>query len=239
MYADQSSTKAVRRGGATFPTLREADKRPLIPDPWKLIWSELPLMMVISLLVTLASAVIAVLVVTVAVAAPLVSAVLIGPLWLGAVAICAHMLAGDAVGIRDLGAAIRHHARTGIELAMLPAIVATLLIGSVGILTANDDQRWLLLPIAVDAIALVVLVLGCITVFPLAAMTDLRGRARWLAALALAGRNLAAILGIAALVILLALSIRSVGPILILIAGGPLALLCAATTRRATDGAAL
>jgi hypothetical protein len=63
-----------------------------------------------------------------------------------------------------------------------------------------------------------------------------RGRDCWVAALALAGRNLLATLGVAALIVLLALSARFLGPMLLLIAAGPLAVLCTATTHGALQG---
>jgi hypothetical protein len=203
----------------------------------RLIWTELPVMMVINLLVTLAAAVIAMTVVSMAVVAPLLAALLLGPVWIGAVAVSERMLTGDAVGMRDLVTAIRRHARTGIGLAAVPAIVAMLLAGSISILAAHEEQRWLLAPIAVDATLLSVLLLGCITAFPLAVMSEARGMARWIVALALAGRQLVAVMGIAALLVLLALSVQLIGPWLAMLAAGPLALLCAAVTRDALEQA--
>lgn len=198
-----------------------------------IVWAELPLLMAVNLLMTLAGTVVMGAALAVAALAPIVAAVLMAPIWIGAIAVSCRILGGEAAGVRDLASLIHRHARTGIALAMLPAVVAALLIASAGILDANRDERWLMLPIAVDALVLVVLSLGAILAFPLSFMTGLRGRDCWVAALALAGRNLVATLGIAALIVLLALSARYLGPMLMLVAAGPLAALCSAVTRGA------
>jgi hypothetical protein len=199
----------------------------------RLVWTELPVLMLISLLATLAATVTMGVAVAVAALAPLVAAVLLGPAWIGSTTICARLLAGDAVGARSLVSAIWRRWRTGMGLSMPPAIVAMVLIGTASIRSGHEDQAWLLLPLGVDALILILLLLGGVMVFPLSVMTGLRGRDCWLAALALVGRNLVSTLGVAALVVLLALSVRYLGPILLLIAAGPLVLLCTAVTRGA------
>ena len=204
----------------------------------RIAWSEVPLLAVIDLLLALAGAVVAVATLSVVMLAPVVAALLLGPVWIGATASCDRLLTGDALGIRDLCSEIRRHARTGAGLALAPATVATLLLGSIGIHTRTDGQRWLLLPIAVDAAVLSVLAFGCIAVFPLAVATELRGRERWFAAIALAGQNLTASFGVAAIVILLALSARQIGPFIALMMAGPLCLLVTAIARRAVHDAA-
>jgi hypothetical protein len=202
----------------------------------RVIWADLPLLMVINLLATLAGTVVMGVALAVAVLGPVVAALLMGPVWIGAIAISRCILGGEAAGVRDLALLMRRYARTGIGLAMLPATVAAILIASAGIRSANPDDRWLMLPIIIDALVLVVLSLGAILAFPLAIMTGVRGRDCWVAALALAGRNLLATLGVAALIVLLALSARFLGPMLLLIAAGPLAVLCTATTHGALQG---
>lgn len=196
-------------------------------------WRELPLMLTISLLVTLACGATAMVAMVVAPLAPLAAALTLGPVWMAAVALAAAILDGQAVGPRDLAAALRRWAQTGIVIALVPATLATLLIGSVGILSANPDQRWLLAPIALDATALVVSALAGFAVFPLALTTDQPSRDRWLTALALAGLDLTTTLGVAALPVLLTLSTRIVGPFPALLLPGPLALLCTVATRHA------
>jgi len=231
----QVSTMEIHPGITNDQGPRTSDQRSAGPLDieliGRLIRSELPVMMVINLLVTLAVALIAMTVVSMAVVAPTVAALLLGPVWIGAIAVSERMLAGEAVGMRDVLLAIWRHARTGIGLAAVPAIVATLLAGSIGILAAHEEQRWLLAPIAADATVLSVLLLGCITAFPLAVMREARGMTRWIAALTLAGRQLVTVMGIAAVLVLLALSVQLIGPWLAMVAAGPLALLCAAVTR--------
>jgi hypothetical protein len=230
-WGDSGQVSAYREPRTPNPEPRKPTFSPDFERIGRLIWRELPVMMLINLLVTLAAGLIAVTVVSLAIVAPLLAAVLLGPVWIGAIAVAERMLAGDAVGMRDLLAAIRRHARTGIGLAAVPAIVATLLAGSIGILAAHEEQRWLLAPIAVDATVLCVLLLGCVTAFPLAVIGEARGMTRWIAALALAGHQLVAVLGVAALLVLLAFSVQLIGPWLVMLAAGPLALLCVAVTR--------
>ena len=200
--------------------------------------SEVPLLAVINLLVALAGAVVVGVTLSAVLLAPVVAALLLGPVWIGATAVCGRLIAGDALGIRDLGSEIRRHARTGVGLALVPATVATLLLGSVGIRAATDGQRWLAVPIAIDAVVLSVLGFGCISVFHLAVATELRGWERWFAAIAVAGRDLTASFGVAAIVVLLALSARQLGPFIALVMAGPLCLLVTATARHALHKAA-
>jgi hypothetical protein len=197
----------------------------------RIVWSELPLMAAINLLLGLGGAAVAATAVSVVLLAPLVAAFLLGPVWLGAVATCDRLLAGETPGIGDFFAEVRRRARTGIALAVVPAVVATVLLGSLALLHAADGARWMLIPIAVDVLVLAILGCGCITVFPLAVATELRGRERWIVGLALAGRRLTATLGIAAAVILLALAARYAGPFFALVALAPLCLLTTATVR--------
>lgn len=208
-----------------------------LPAVGRLVWSELPVLAVIDLLITLGVAVVAVVAVTVAALAPLVAALLIGPVWLGGTAICNRILVGDAVGPRDVFVEVGRRGATGVRIALVPGVVATLLIGSLTIRSSGGGSRsWMMLPIALDALVLIVVAFGCLTVFPLTVLTDLPGRVRWLAALALAGRHLVICAGLLATVVLLLVSIRLVGPILLLAAAGPLCLLVAASVRSVMIG---
>ncbi len=208
-----------------------------LPLVGRLVWTELPVLAVIDLLITLGVAVVAVVAVTVAALAPLVAAVLIGPVWLGGTAICNRILGGDAVGPRDVFIEVGRRAATGTRIALLPGVVATLLIGSLTIRSSGAASRsWMTLPIALDALILVVVVFGSLTVFPLAVLTSLSGRARWLAALALAGRHLTVSAGLLAIVVLLIVSMKLVGPFLVLVAAGPFCLLVTATVRSVLIG---
>lgn len=197
----------------------------------RLAWTELPVLALVDLLVTFAAAVVAVTALAAAPLAPLTAALLLGPVWLGATAACLRMGEGEAVGFGDLLRELRDRAKTGMSLALAPAAVGTLLLGSVGLMTAGDGRRWMLAPVAVDALVLIVLAFGGLAVFPLAVLTDLRGSDRWLAAIALAGRHLVASAGLLALSVLLALSARVAGPFLVLAMAGPACLLTAATVR--------
>lgn len=197
------------------------------------LWRELPLVLTLGLLATLAGGLTAIVAVAFSPLAPLAAAVTIGPIWMAMVAVAADLLDGRAVNVRQLAATLRRWAPTGIATAMVPAAVATLLLGSLGVLSAHPEQRWLLAPVALDATVLAVLALGAFGVFPLALVDRRSTRRRWITALGLAGRDLVTTLGLAALVVLLALSTQLVGPLVVALMAGPLAVLSTATTRHA------
>jgi hypothetical protein len=198
----------------------------------RLIWSELPLLVGINLAMTLAGTVVAVTLVTIAPLGPIVAALLLGPIWLGSTAICLRLDNRESPGWRDLIREIIARAGTGIRLALVPAVVASMLIGSIALMTADDGRRWMLAPIAADALVLIILLFGCLTVFPLAIVGDLGGRDRWLLSISLAGRHLVVSVGIVALAVLIALSLRVVGPFLAIILAGPYCLLVSVTARQ-------
>lgn len=203
-----------------------------LPAIGRLVWSELPILAVIDLLFTLGVAVVAVVAMTVAALAPVVAAVLIGPVWLGGTAICNRTLDGDGVALRDVPVEVGRRAVTGMRIALVPGVVATLLIGSVTIQAAGGGSRtWMMLPIAVDSLVLTVVAFGCLMAFPLAVLSDLSGVGRWRTALVLAGRYPLMSAGLLAFGVLLLVSIRLVGPVVLLAAAGPFCLLVTATAR--------
>jgi hypothetical protein len=197
----------------------------------KAIWAEMPLMMAANLLLTIVLSVSVVIGLTIPPLGPILAAVAVAPVWLGTVAICDLVLNGDGPGFVDLLRQIRLRARTAITISVAPAVVAVILVLSLGLLGEHSDQQWLWGPIAIDAVVLSVLMLGTFTIFPLALWSTLTGRARWVEALALAGKHLVATLGMAALVVLLGISIRFTGPFLALIMSAPIAMLSTATVR--------
>jgi hypothetical protein len=199
----------------------------------RLIWAEFPLMMAMNLLVTLAVSITGLFFVALIPLGPLTAALLLGPTWLGLTATCHEILEGDTPGWLELIHSVRASARRGIRLAFLPAAVATVLVLTIGLHTANQDQAWLIAPIALQAFVLTILAIGLVPLYPLAILRAGSDRDLWVSALALAGRNLIPVLGIIALLVLLALSIRMVGPLLALLFAGPIALLSTAMVRAA------
>jgi hypothetical protein len=206
----------------------------------KAIWDEIPLLMAANLLLTITISITIVIGLVIPPLGPILAALLVAPVWLGTIAICDLVLSGDAPGFRNLLGQIRRRALTAVSINVAPAVVALILVLSLGMLSAHDDQRWLWVPITIDALVLTVLMLGTFTIFPLALSTSLKGRARWIEALALAGKHITATLGLASLLVLLAISIRYAGPFFALIMSAPIAMLSTATVRNhlAQDGAA-
>ena len=198
----------------------------------RLIWSELPTLALLDLLFTVAAALVAAVALVAVPLAPLAAAVQLGPLYLAGTRIGARALSGESVGPQALFRELPGNWRTGAGIALLPAGVLAVLIGSVILLGSGQaGSGWVLVPVLVDAVVLLVVAAGCVVVFPLAAMTSLGYRERWLVAVALAGRHLVSCLGLIAIVILLAVSVRLVGPVLLFVAIGPFCLLNAAAVR--------
>jgi uncharacterized membrane protein YesL len=195
------------------------------------IWSEMPLLMAANLLLTFGISISLLIGLSIPPLGPILAAVLIGPVWLGTVAACDGILGNQGPGWRDLLKGIRHHARTAIGISLVPAAVGTILILSLDLVGRHHDQRWLWFPIGADAVVLTVLMLGAFTIFPLAVSSTSSGRERWIEALGFAGKHLTATLGMASLLVLLALSIRYTGPFFALVMSAPIAMLSTAVVR--------
>jgi hypothetical protein len=198
----------------------------------RLIWNKLPLLALMGFLLTIAMTIVGVLALTLVLAAPHAAAVLAGPIWLAGTSVSLRLLAGDDPGMRAYLSELRQRAPEGAALALPPAVVTTLLLGTVALANAGSARAWLLAPVAADAIVLILLAFGALAVFPLAVATGLRGRERWFAGIALAGRFPVFSIGLLAAALLLALSIRFAGPVLALAAAGPYCLLVTATLRQ-------
>lgn len=198
-----------------------------------LLWEGLPLLAALDLLLVLAGSVAAFSLLTLGAAGPLLAAILLGPVWIGGTAACGRLLAGETPGARALLGEIRRHGRAGIALALPFGVVASLLLGTLAIGAGAEGPDWLLAPVAVDALVLVLLATGGTMVFTLAVETDLGGRARWLVALGLAGRNPMPCGGVLAAAVLLAISAANWGPFLASLLAGPGCLLTTAVARRA------
>jgi hypothetical protein len=202
----------------------------------RLLQVELPLLAAIDGLLLLAGSMAALALVALGLAGPVVAAVVLGPAWLVATAACLGALAGDPPGIRDLPRLLQRYVRIGGATALPLGLVASALVGTLGLMAAGPGRGWMAIPIALDVLALVVLGFGGVHVFMLAAMTDLGPRACWLAAVSLAGRNLVPSGGVLALMVRLALSVAAWGPWLASLLIGPACLLATATARRTTLG---
>ena len=229
------SRSASRVGTTSSSRLREPEQPDLIQLA-RVVWSEAPLLAVIDVCIALGAAAVAAAAVVAVALAPFVAALLLGPVWIAAVASCERIRDGNGTGVAGFLGDIRRHGRTGAALALVPATVAALLIGSVELFSIGQARGWMLAPIALDAAVLIVLGFGSLAVFPLAVTTSLSGRDRWFAAIAWAGRHLIKSLGVAAITILLALSVRLAGPVLVFIAAAPLCLIVVSLTRPAGWG---
>lgn len=202
----------------------------------RLIWTELPMLAAINLGFCLGASIVLMIAMAIPPLAPLAAAVLLGPLWAGAIASALRIADGDAGGIAVLMADTCRHARTGLRLALPPAFVATVLLGTASLFAAAGRPAWMFAPIALDLVVVSVLALGSIWVVPIGVSAPFRGRRRWIEAFATGGRHPAATLGIAAIGVLATLSAVRIGPFGALILPGPICLLIAATYRSIAAG---
>ncbi len=152
------------------------------------------------------------------------------PVW---IAICAgadRLLDGEAVPLRALPGLIRCHAGAGLRIGIVPAFAGAALIGTVALLEAKPDARWLaallLLQLGV-AVAVAVLLAPA---FPLAVRYGLTGLDLWQASALLARERPAQVLGAVTLAGSTLWLTLALGPAMLLILA-PLAMLIVAVTR--------
>jgi hypothetical protein len=148
------------------------------------VWSNLPLLLVmdVALFVGAVPAV-ALFVGGGSLLAPLVGAITLGPLWAGVVAVADRMVRGEAVSLRIFVGNVRRHARSGIAVSLVPAVVVTAILGTLAILATRTEQLWLFVPLLVDSSVLILVLLAGLAVFSLGTTGGLRGWTLWRASL--------------------------------------------------------
>ena len=117
-------------------------------------------------------------------------------------------------------------------MSIVPAGIATVLLGTLRILADHPHERWLLLPLFVDGSVATLALLGSFSAFSLATTGGLRGTALWRASLATAGRQPMTTLGTLALLTLGGVAIGVAGPLVPALLVAPFAVYLSATTWR-------
>jgi hypothetical protein len=152
------------------------------------------------------------------------------PVWAGTIAACAWLLDGDVVSTRQVLALIRCHGLAGVRIGLVPAVVGTILIGSIGILDRQSDAAWVAVPLLVTLGIAIVVGLALVPIFAIATTRALPGVDLWLASAGLAFRRPIPVLGMATLFGLVFWVASIIGPVALL-ALAPLAVLNAAVVR--------
>lgn len=163
--------------------------------------------------------------------APLLAAMLMGPLWLGAIAVSRKLLDGDGATTRTFIQAVRELGWLGVRLAIVPGGLLTLLLATLELYGRNEGQGWMLLPAAVDGlVALAVVVLF----FPASLLSVAEresGKEIWKRAALLAGLSPMATLGLLAGLATVWIVAQFIGPLAIVLLAGPVALFTVAVFR--------
>jgi hypothetical protein len=163
--------------------------------------------------------------------APLLAALMMGPLWIGAISVSRRLLDGDGVTVRHFARAVRELGWLGVRVAIVPGGLMTLLLATLELSGRNAGQGWMLLPAAMDGL----LALGAIVLFfpasLLAASERDTGRTLWKRAALLAGLSPMATLGLIAGLATVWIIAQFAGPLAIVLLAAPIALFSVAVFR--------
>jgi len=159
--------------------------------------------------------------------APVVAMLLVGPFWMGAVAVTDDLARDTVASPWNYLRLVRRHAARSIGISLAPAAVAVILLGTLDVFSAHPDKKWLAIPLFADCSVAVLVVIACFSAYSLGAI-GLRGRSLWAAALTRAASRPAATAGSFALVILIGLAIVRLTPLAALLAA-PFAVLLSTT----------
>lgn len=162
-----------------------APTAPLLVRACALIWQHLLLILCADVLLLLAALpVFAVWLLGLSVPAIWIAALTLGPVWAGISACANRLVDGEELSARALFGETRRHWRAGVAISALPALVATLLLGTLSILAAYPRMSWLYLPLLIDVCLAILVGLACLSAYPLVVARQLRGWRLWKVALA-------------------------------------------------------
>jgi hypothetical protein len=197
-----------------------------LPAALRALWHELPLLAVIGVLTCTAYAAVVILMPGVTPGSVLLSALLVAPVWAGVTSTTDSVVQGGRGGVLLLLQNLKRHWRAGLEVGLVPGVVAALALVNWTLYSGP----LMALPLALSGCATVLAVLGSFSAFSLRVTAGLRGKSLWLTALALVARAPAVPLGVVALAVVVLLLGTSVTASLLLLAPGPVALFASAGT---------
>ena len=197
-----------------------------LPAAFKALWHELPLLAAAGVLVCTASGLVVLLSPGLSPVSVLLGALLIGPVWAAVIATADSVVRHDRGGVLLLLRNLRRHRLAGLEVALVPGVIAALAVLNQAIYTGPVFA----IPLAVSGCATVLALLASCYAFSLRVTAGLRGRTLWLTALHLVARAPLVPLGVLALAFVALLLGTSVTASLLLLAPGPVALFASAGT---------
>ena len=161
----------------------------------------------------------------------MLAALLMGPLWISAIAVSRKLLDGDGVTTRTFIQTVREHGWLGVRLAIVPGGLLTLLLATLELYGRNEGQGWMLLPVAVDGLLALAAIVLFFPASLLAAADGDAGKELWKRAALLAGLSPMATLGLLAGLATVWIIAQVVGPLAIVLLAGPVALFTVAVFR--------
>ncbi|TCC53246.1 hypothetical protein E0H75_05905 [Kribbella capetownensis] len=197
-----------------------------LPAAFRALWHELPLLAAAGVMVCTTSGVVVLLSPGLSPVSVLLGALLIGPVWAAVVATADSVVRDDRGGVLLLLRNLRRHWLAGLEVALVPGVIAALAVLNQAIYTGPIFA----IPLAVSGCATVLALLASCYAFSLRVTAGLRGKTLWLTALHLVARAPLVPLGVLALAFVALLLGTSVTASLLLLAPGPVALFASAGT---------
>jgi uncharacterized membrane protein YesL len=196
----------------------------------KTVWSNLPLLLAMdAVLFVGAVPAVALFFGGSFVLAPLVGILTLGPLWAGTIASTDCMIRDEAVSLRTFAKKVRHNAGRGVRVSAIPATVISAILGTLAILEAKPDARWLFVSLLVDGSVLTLVFLAGFSAFSLVTTGGLKGWTLWRTSFQVVAAHPMTTLGTMALLVLLGLLVSRV-PGLLLLLPAPFAVHLSAST---------
>jgi hypothetical protein len=197
-----------------------------LPTALRALWHELPLVAASGVLVCTAFGLVVLVSPGLSPMSLLIGALLVGPVWAAVIATTDSVVLGQRGGVLLLLVNLRRYGLAGLEVALVPAVVAALALVNRDLYTGPVFA----IPLAVSGCFGVLAVLGSCYAFSLRVTGGLRGKALWIRALHLVARAPLVPLGVLALAFVALLLGTSVTASLLLLAPGPVALFASAGT---------
>lgn len=219
-----------------FAEALSASDAPLPLRVARLTWENLPLLLCADLLLCVALIPVALSwIMGLQLLAPWIAALTLGPAWAATCAVANRLVCGETATWRDLLGAGKRHWRAAVGVSLVPALVATLLLGTWSILATNPRVAWLYAPFFVDGCLATLVVLASLSAFSLSVTRGLRGLTLWKVSLAMTTLRPVRTLGILACFLLLALVLFVLNAGLLPLLCAPLAVCLAASTHQTCD----
>lgn len=152
------------------------------------------------------------------------------PIWATMIAAADQMLEGNAVTLPKLATLLQRHSRSGFEIAILPALAGTLLLGTIAALNQTPGNAWMMMPVALGFGLSLATSLLLVPAFNVATRSGDSMMKRWQASAYITATRPTEVVGTLVLGGMVLWLAAGLGPAALLLLG-PLAVLICAVTR--------